>query len=725
MRRLTRFWCMLCGAALAMGSVPAGADVAVPMSGWSWVAPRPQGGTLRDVAFSGSRGYAVGDDGVALRTDDGGATWSGLSTGTWADLEQLALLGPDSLVVTGACGLRRSDDGGHTFRRLRVPDYPDDYNCGPVLEDVEFPTTEVGFVGAGPGVVLRTVDGGRSFTRHGYRPEVSLRMAFVDGHTGVAVADREIWRTTDAAASWTPVASVASDLHDVTMVSPTVGYAVGDDGLVARTADAGATWQTRTVPVGQPDPEIGKGDFSQTLHQIACGSEDLCLVRAAGASKLVRLTDGGATANTLEFGGTLTDVAFPSPRRAFAVDFDGAMLLSNDGASAFGRLDRPAPRGMLRRLRAGATPRSVWALGRAGRYAQSADGGRNWLGGRIPGATRLRDIAFAGDATRFALDADGRLFRNDASRGRWLRTAAWQKSPPHRLLVLDPDRVLLAGPLGIRRSRDGGRAFSAIRGPIARARIRTFGRRGNTVAAFGPSGMWITRNGGSSWRQVSLPRPARLTNGELVGQRAAFVVDRAHRLWVTRDLGRRWRRVYGLGAAHPRSFSFADAKHGLMRADAPKSPDGLLIPEDLGFVFRTDDGGVTWRPQLVDPVSRLDDVLSLNRRESVAVGHAASGTGIFATRTAGDAGTRTRLALHRDPAGVTGRLSPARGGENVLVALAATRGTTWRTMRARVRSDGTFDLRLRPHRWRVAVAHWFGAPGRATAGSRPVVLTPR
>ena len=105
------------GVALAVAG-----SVQVPRSGWSWGNPTPQGNNLRAIDFVGGRGYAVGVAGTALRTDDGGATWSGLATGTSADLTRLQIVDPDTVVILGGdgCVLRRSDDGGKTFHRIFI-----------------------------------------------------------------------------------------------------------------------------------------------------------------------------------------------------------------------------------------------------------------------------------------------------------------------------------------------------------------------------------------------------------------------------------------------------------------------------------------------------------------------------------------------------------------------------------------------------------------------------
>src|SRR5688572_21950169 len=96
----------------------ASAAVSVGHSGWSWGSPLPQGNTLRAIDFVGQRGYAAGDFGTLLRSDDGGLTWSGIATGITSDLRRIRTVGAETLIVGGACTVRRSDNGGQSFTRL-------------------------------------------------------------------------------------------------------------------------------------------------------------------------------------------------------------------------------------------------------------------------------------------------------------------------------------------------------------------------------------------------------------------------------------------------------------------------------------------------------------------------------------------------------------------------------------------------------------------------------
>ena len=79
-----RGWVALTAALATMGVVVCTAlgAVSVGHSGWNWGSPQPQGNDLSGIDFAGGRGYASGDLGTLLRTDDAGQSWTGIATGT-------------------------------------------------------------------------------------------------------------------------------------------------------------------------------------------------------------------------------------------------------------------------------------------------------------------------------------------------------------------------------------------------------------------------------------------------------------------------------------------------------------------------------------------------------------------------------------------------------------------------------------------------------------------
>jgi photosystem II stability/assembly factor-like uncharacterized protein len=150
--------------AVAVGVAgPAHAGVSTGHSGWRWSNPLPQGQAIRALQLEGSLGYAAGDFGTVLRTEDAGATWSGLASGVTVDLDHVAIIDENSVVVAGRCSVRRSDDSGITFARL--PWTPSDEHCAAPIAGIAFPSELRGYVVLEDGQVFQTKDGGLTWLR--------------------------------------------------------------------------------------------------------------------------------------------------------------------------------------------------------------------------------------------------------------------------------------------------------------------------------------------------------------------------------------------------------------------------------------------------------------------------------------------------------------------------------------------------------------------------------
>src|SRR5579871_5247045 len=201
-----------CGMAVGGAQSASAAQVSVGQSGWAWGDPVPQGEMLNRVAFQGARGYAVGEDGTVLRSDDGGASWIGLSSGSITNLTLLQEVEPNTVVVGGMCTVRESTDGGATFHRLPVNET--EQNCATKIAAVSFLNPTTGFIEQSDGSVLLTKDGGQTL-----EPKTSVplngagaaQMLFVSPAVGFAIvssgAGGKIYRTTDGAGSWSQVGS--------------------------------------------------------------------------------------------------------------------------------------------------------------------------------------------------------------------------------------------------------------------------------------------------------------------------------------------------------------------------------------------------------------------------------------------------------------------------------------------------------------------------------------
>src|SRR3954449_2908345 len=278
--------------AVLVFAVPAAAEAApvrVAHAGWTWGSPLPQGDTLSAIDFQGQRGYAVGEFGTMLRTDDGGASWSGVSTGLGEDLDLVRMISPDSVVIAGGCPVRRSDDGGKTFRRL--PWTANDARCTAGVASLAFPSATVGYLLLGNGNVLRSSDSGKTWSRRTAVPGTPATSAasrispsdiqFTSTDTGFAsTTGGDVYYTTDSGSTWTPVLQEPFSIRDLEFPTATVGYAVGAAPVALKTTDGGATWRELGLPEDTPD-----------VARISCSGTDICVAVTTDGDRLLRTVD--------------------------------------------------------------------------------------------------------------------------------------------------------------------------------------------------------------------------------------------------------------------------------------------------------------------------------------------------------------------------------------------------------------------------------------------------
>ena len=113
-------------------------------------------GDLRDVQFVGSLGLACGRNGVLLRTEDAGASWQQVPTGTKAWLRHLCMVDNQiGFLVSGDGCLMATSDGGKTWQTRG--------QFGGKGNGVAFADRNRGLVTTMQGALFRTGNGGESF----------------------------------------------------------------------------------------------------------------------------------------------------------------------------------------------------------------------------------------------------------------------------------------------------------------------------------------------------------------------------------------------------------------------------------------------------------------------------------------------------------------------------------------------------------------------------------
>ena len=707
------------------------APVSIGHSGWFWGDPQPQGNTLNGIDFAGSRGYAAGDFGTLLRTNDAGATWEGVPTGITAPLVNVRVVDADTVVIGGDCALRRSDDGGQSFTRL--PWTASDQNCPSPIASFYFPSSSVGYVMTQDGSILRTADAGATFTRKTSVPGTGSTggsrfptdIWFTTAKAGVVTTtgggDGMVFRTTDGGNSWTEVATAPHPptsgpfgLNGLEFVGNT-GYAVGEGKTMLQTTDFGAKWTPKPLAGPQRTP---------SLTSIGCADASTCLITESTGGRLLRTKDGGDKATSVTPSTqSIFAVAFSSATEAVAVGERGATVVSNTAGTTWAPIGGGISGSGFDRLRA-TNPQIAEVGGSNGVLARTIDGGTSWFTVGVPTTGSVRDASFATKGVGFALDNLGGAFKTSNGGKSWSILNTGASSSPKAILALDAKRVLLVGPKGLRLSTDGGGSFDPVGSKAVRGRsLENVDVAGGVVFAYGHRTLAISKDRGATWQKVTLPEDKHVQDADFLSARKGYVLTTEGGLVKTSNGGDNWNGVPGIGTDRGRGITFSSPSSGYLTT-------GGFGSEDFGYAYRTTDGGKTWQPQLIAP--QFVDLW-----DAGPTGYAITqgGANFFGTTTGGEAGTPSSLTLKdvtSKSAGagtakrvkVAGKLSPPEGGEQIVVSFRRASSANWSSQTLTAASNGEFTARFEVKSRSFVVAQWSGDDERAGAGSKALVLKP-
>jgi photosystem II stability/assembly factor-like uncharacterized protein len=602
--------CLAASLVTPIGAIAA--PVSVGHSGWTWGDPTPQGESLNGVAFIGERGYAVGEFGTVLRSDDGGESWTGLPSGTRSDLSLVQEVDPSTVIVGGGCTVRESVDSGETFESLFLGESAG--KCANQIASFSFLNASMGFIEQADGSIFLTTDGGQTLQPKRPIPLNGLAASKLDfispllGFALVGGSSGEILRTTDGGNSWTQVAASPAPLSDIKFVTATTAYAVGGSSTLLQSVDGGSTWTTLPFALPSGTPPLA-------LTHISCSGPLNCVIATGRANSgmtdaLVRTTDGGMTGTLVSAPQqNLLAVAFSTAPSVVAVGEGGATELSSDGGATF---PNPLSAGLgpgeeeEAAIRLGQSPLDAYAFWPKGRIAATTNGGAIWNIMRVPTHSALTDVAFPTVQTGYALSHSGRLFHTTNGGLSW-SILADKHARADSLLIPSANTVVLVGPAGVRRSSDGGASFRAVhemvvtghsrgrpvRTPLAEIDLSQGAEiAAGAMLAIGKD-VFESTNGGGSWTLI--PRPLRrqpVSAMSFLSATTGYEVSN-ERLFFTRNRGRSWREISSADVDDVRS-------DGMLSFSSPS--DGYAIGDLAGnenVLLRTEDAGRTWAPEIL------------------------------------------------------------------------------------------------------------------------------
>jgi len=228
-----------------------------------------------------------------LHTSNGGETWEPQTPDTKQHLFGVRALDAQHVWAVGDWGtIISSADGGASWQN-----HPLDRDI--ILNAEAWPDALHGWIVGEGGAILATTDGGATWAdQHSGVEKTLFGTCFTDAQHGWAVGlDGLILRTTDGGQTWEvqhgdPQISTLDQVgfkeafDNPTLfaisVTPSYGYAVGDNGAVFASADGGSTWQRKSVPAAANLRWIRSVSLVNGTHGMLVGANGLTLRVAGG-----------------------------------------------------------------------------------------------------------------------------------------------------------------------------------------------------------------------------------------------------------------------------------------------------------------------------------------------------------------------------------------------------------------------------------------------------------
>jgi photosystem II stability/assembly factor-like uncharacterized protein len=297
-----------------------------PTAGWTLRGTSATRDDLRDVSMVDTRvGWAAGGR-AALRTLDGGATWTTTSATGVNDYQCVASIDASNAYVASLDVIERTSDGGASWDSMSAPTY---------TQDLEFRDRDHGWALGYYGDLLIITNNGMSTETTTLPWGDGMRaMSFPTTMTGYAVGYYgRIAKTVDGGHSWAqiPVTETVG-LHSVDFVDADNGWIGGDNGLILHTTDGGATWERQ----GAEAWSLWSIDFTdlQNGYALAQGlgwwGSSLVYTHNGGRDWMVARSVLPQQMNALDF---------VTPRQGWAVGYDGAIMATRRQGTI---LSRPA-----------------------------------------------------------------------------------------------------------------------------------------------------------------------------------------------------------------------------------------------------------------------------------------------------------------------------------------------------------------------------------------------
>ncbi len=226
---------------------------------------------------------AVAENGIILKSIDDGATWVQQNSGSIQNLNDVTIYSPNNILVCGdSATLLKSVDYGVTWTPITInttENLNEIATIGPSLMEVRISSVVVG----NGGTIFVSTDNDEWFPIASGTTENLLTAAFM-GNVVICAGDNgTILKSIDNGTTFIAATSgVTTKIFDIKFVSSTVLIGTSEDGTLLRSEDVGDNW---SIIISGSTADLFSVNFGSETFGISTGSE----------STEIFTTDGGVT----------------------------------------------------------------------------------------------------------------------------------------------------------------------------------------------------------------------------------------------------------------------------------------------------------------------------------------------------------------------------------------------------------------------------------------------
>ncbi|MBE0642842.1 MAG: choice-of-anchor D domain-containing protein [Bacteroidetes bacterium] len=483
--------------------------------------------------------------------------------------------------------------------------------------DATFPDAQHGWIAGGNGALLRTSDGGMTWSSQPNilrtTPFLGLSIVFTDALTGVVSTNNGLLlRSSDGGFTWELLPRTSLTIQKLRKAPDGSLWGVGSLGTVARSTDAGLSWErlstgisTVVYDIDFPDAQTvvavcGGGvilrsvDSGQSWTSIAASiGTDITSIDFRDAQNgfavqkpkyLLRTTDGGATWSDTSFVlNELTQVRFTSPTTGWLVSNSvGSVFKTIDGGSSWQFVAVEQPRRFTFYSVYPVDEQKAFLLGTGGAIFSTLDGGQSWTQhGTAFSRQHFHGVSALSDSSAWVF-GDGAAFFTDNAGQSWSGSDTISLAGFRSGYALSDTRIIGAGSQGqVMFSDDAGQNWTTqqLNGQGQIAQI-VFVDDNNGWLAGAHGTLARSSDGGATWIDLDAGVTHDFNGIAAISASEAWVVGNEGRIYHTSDGGANWIEQNSTVSTHLQTVYFTDAMNGWA--------GGQLA------LLKTSDGGTTW-----------------------------------------------------------------------------------------------------------------------------------